>query len=303
MSELEPSWSPERHLDRVVRRGRQLRRRRAFIVSAPAGVLALVGVLALAGSAPLTSRRVQTAQQDVKHAPAASPVRGDDGGGGVPPTDVAPNGVEPQGDQPNGGGTSGAGRAAGTPGSGAPAQSVPATPVPVTGARPPNGAPSTGPPDAGGSADPGGQPPGSAAPTAPTATSACSASALDYSTVTDRSRYAPGQAVSISLVVRNHTNRPCDGPSPCGIGPWATVQNASGTVVWQSHPIAVACTNPPPGPPRLGPGQSVTYGAGTWNQEVCSASGTCSGQAPLGTYRAVAHRDGVTAAGARFSIR
>jgi len=69
------------------------------------------------------------------------------------------------------------------------------------------------------------------------------------------------------------------------------VQNASGTVVWQSHPIAVACTNPPPAPPHLGPGQSATYQAGTWDQA-----------APAGTYRAIAHRGDVTAKGTRFSI-
>jgi hypothetical protein len=161
----------------------------------------------------------------------------------------------------------------------------------------------------GSSLPPGGSPTGgSVAPAAgsapktaaPTAASTCSASALQYTTHTDHSRYATGQSVNVTLVVTNRGSQPCDGPSPCGVGPWATVQDAAGTVVWQSHPLATMCSNPPP-VPRLAPGQSATYGAGTWEQTICTSSGACS-SAPSGSYTATAHRAELTAATTRFRI-
>jgi len=295
MSDLDPTWFPDRHLDAVYRRGRQLRRRRRAVLAAiPTAALALVGAVVVGGSLAPTSSVVHAAER---------------GPQGVPSTGAGAAGADGDASSSTARTTSGsqaahAGGWSGASGSLSPSGATPNSP---TGAATGNGQTGTG----GSASSPGsGQSPqstpaprgpSSASPTAATASSACTSSDLDYSTITDHSTYGAGQAVTISLVVHNHSGRPCDAPGPCGIGPWATVQNAAGTVVWQSHPIAVACTNPPPGPPHLAPGQSATYGAGTWDQEVCTSSG-CSGQAPAGTYRAVAHRGNVTAKGIRFSV-
>jgi hypothetical protein len=87
----------------------------------------------------------------------------------------------------------------------------------------------------------------------------------------------------------------------CGVGAWASVQSASGAEVWRSSPIAAMCTNPPPQPPRLNPGQSVGYPAGTWNQQICSSSGSCSAAA-AGGYHAVGHRGTSAGKPARFRL-
>jgi hypothetical protein len=294
MPELEPTWDPELHIDRVYRRGRRLRRRRRVAVVAAPAALALLAVFAVGGAGSQSGRPVRVAQGGTLHAPPSGVGGGQDGDvTGSNEGNSSRHGDAADGN-PNGNpsaGTPAPSNHSGTPPAAAPAQSR----APGEQATVPAGTQQAAPgPD-------GSRPSSAAAPTAaPAAT--CPASALDYSTITDRSAYGRGQQVAIGLVVRNRSNVPCDGPGPCGIGPWATVQNASGAIVWQSHPIAVACTNPAPAPPRLGPGQSTTYAAGTWDQTVCSPSGTCSGQAPPGTYRAVAHRGSARAAAARFTI-
>ncbi|MBV8160837.1 MAG: hypothetical protein JO265_07940 [Acidimicrobiia bacterium] len=298
MLEREPAWDADSHLDRVYRRGRQLRRRRRVAVLAAPAALTLLGALLVGGGLPSSARPVRVAQGGWPQPPGP----GGDGtrsGGGVESVDGRSRtpGATTAANAPGTPGTPGADPS--TPSGGPNASSAPST-------DPGPGSPSTPSGRASGQETPAGsrtQAPTTAAPTSASPTAAgCPSTALDYATVTDRSSYAPGQSVSIALVVHNHSTRPCDGPGPCGIGPWASVQNASGAVVWQSHPIAVACTNPPPAPPRLAPGQSVTYPAGTWNQQLCAVSGGCAGQAPAGSYRAAAHRGNVKAAAARFTI-
>jgi hypothetical protein len=275
----EPTWAPDAHLDRVYRRGRQLRRRRrlAGLLGPTLAVVAVVGGVMAFGS-NTAQRRVDTvAQPHTTTSLAAEP--GPDAGqpaadGGdqsqTPPTSTAPS-------VSNGA-------------SGSPSRKSSGAVVAPTG---------PGPNSAGAQNQ-------AAAPTSTTTTAPvgpCGASDLDYSTSTDRTSYAPGRAVTVSMVVHNHSSHPCDGPGFCGISPWASVQNAAGTQVWRSNAIAIACTNPPPAPPRLAPGASYSYAAGTWDQQVCdSTSGSCSGQAPAGTYRAIAHRGNTTAKSARFDL-
>jgi hypothetical protein len=131
----------------------------------------------------------------------------------------------------------------------------------------------------------------------------CADSALAWSTATNKTRYAKGERVTVTLVVRNTSSGTCDGPSTCGLGPWAEVQDAGGTV-WRNNPTSTSCTNPPPAPPRLGPGQSATYRTpSAWNQRTCPGQGDCPNkQAPAGSYRAIAHRGDITAAPASFTL-
>ncbi|HEV3354047.1 MAG TPA: hypothetical protein VG076_14055 [Acidimicrobiales bacterium] len=296
MSGPEPMWTAECHLDAVYRRGRQLRRRRHLaIASAPLLALGLVGV-AVAGLPATSKPSVVNVAQGRPHessdgAPASGPA--EDGGPGALP---AHSGTQERGGTatPDSADAVASGQATGS-------QALVPAPAggpsnPTSGSSSPSAAqgpsPSGGPPNA-----KTGQAPNTAAPTA---SSACGPSDLQYTTHTDRSRYASGQAVAVTLVVTNRSSHPCNGPSPCGVGPWATVQNSAGTVVWQSHPLATMCSNPPP-VPHLAAGQSATYGAGTWNQTICASSGTCSA-APSGSYTATARRGDLTAAAARFRI-
>jgi len=298
MHQPEPTWSPEAHLDRVYRRGHQLRRRRrAALASVPTAAIVVLGVLIAANSVSPSTTPVRVAQGGI-HSTTTSGESGQDQGvnqqAGAPGTPE--NGTSSS--------HAAAGEASGSPSS--PNSSVPggtgagqpgtnaATPAAAVGP----GTGQKGSPNRGG----GSQAPANGA--APTSTGAppCSSSALVYSTATDHTKYARGETVAVFLVVRNRSSEPCQGPGRCGIQPWASVSNAAGTVVWQSHPIAITCVNPPPQPPLIQPGQSASYPAGQWDQQVCATSSACSGQAPPGTYRAVAHRGDVTATGTRFSI-
>jgi hypothetical protein len=303
MYESEPTWDPDRHLERVYRRGTRLRRRRrAALVSLPTAAVVLVGILVIGGSTSRVAGPVQVAQGDTHSTAPADDAQSK--GGAHASSSADSEGLGPGVDGATGSTSSAQGASTGSTGRGptgptasgaADGSGSHAAPGAKTGA--PSGDAQPGSADHGGSGPP---PASTAAPN--TGGSPCDASALSYSTTTDRSKYGPGQSVTIFLVVRNRSSKPCQGPGPCGIGPWASVANASGAVVWQSQPIAVACVNPPPQPPELQPGQSATYQAGTWNREVCAASGSCSSQAPPGTYRAVAHRGDVSASGTRFSI-
>ena len=297
MLEPEPVWHPDQHIERVYRRGRQLRRRRRAVLAAAPAALVVLGVFAVGGEVSHSARPVSVADGGSAHIPAGSATDG-----GAESSGPTPKG-SPRGQRdPAAGGDAGS-AAAPAPGSAPTASPSAGGAVASPGSSQTAGQPSPSPSSSHqpNSSPASGPQPNTAAPTA--STSACPASALDYSTVTDRSSYTRGQPVTISLVVHNHSNRPCDGPGPCGVGPWASVQTTSGATVWQSHPIAVACSNPPPAPPRLAPGQSVTYQAGTWNQVVCaSSSSSCSSQAAPGTYRAIAHRGNVNAAATRFTI-
>ena len=288
MDALEPQWAPEQHLDRVVRRGRQLRRRRRALTGVGpvlAAVLAF-SVFGLSRTEPASS--VHTVAQG--HAGESNPA-----GAHSPHSDssAASSGSSEAGDTATS--------------SGGVTQSSIGPPPPAGTTSPAAGSPSGT--QAG---SPTGQPgqtapsPGQAGPSpqtaAPMASSQCASSDLTYTTVTDRSSYARGQQVAISLVVTNHANHPCDAPSVCGVGPWASIVNRTGNVVWRSNPIAVACTNPPPAPPRLAPGQSTSYGAGTWDQSTCTSSACPGPLAPPGTYRAIAHRGSTSATATRFTL-
>jgi hypothetical protein len=128
-------------------------------------------------------------------------------------------------------------------------------------------------------------------------TPACGRTDLVYSSKTDRTTYGPKQTVTVSLVARNTSTRTCTAPSTCGITGWASVQNTgTGATVWKNNPVAITCTNPPPAPPRLGPGQSADYPVGVWDQSVCPSGDGCGGShAPAGSYNATAHRGTVNA--------
>ncbi|MBV8303752.1 MAG: hypothetical protein JOZ04_06050, partial [Acidimicrobiia bacterium] len=215
--ELDPTWYPGEHLEAVYQRGRQLRRRRrTLIVSAPVFALVVLGAAVVGGSVSQRPSVVHTAARG-SHQPSSASADTSDGGAG----DTGPGG--PGSDTAGPSGTGPAGSPAVTPSgdSGSPS----------SGGMSPNGGPgasastgqtgATGGPAASPASAPGPRAgdgprgPNSAAPIASTATPACSPSDLDYSTVTDHRTYGAGQSVTISLVVHNHANHPCDGPGVC----------------------------------------------------------------------------------------
>jgi hypothetical protein len=276
MDGSEPVWSPDEHLDRTYRRGRQLRRRRRLItVGGPllAVAAAAFGISALTGSTP--ARHVQTLAQPrttttVRAGEPGTAGATASGGGTGTPTTVAPAG--------------GGGGSPGTPSPGAKGGTTPTTSG-SGGATPVTTSPTSTP-----------------VSTSPAITD-CAPSDLDYSTTTDKASYSAGEAVTISIVLRNHSSRTCDAPNICGVGPWAAVLDASGSEVWHNNPIAAMCTNPPPAKPRLGPGQSHSYTTASWDQKACTANGSsCSHRAPTGKYRAVAHWGNNTATPAKFTL-
>ncbi len=133
----------------------------------------------------------------------------------------------------------------------------------------------------------------------------CRAGALSYSTRTNKGSYRANEQVGIELIVRNASTRPCYAPGPCGDGPWASIEDTEGNVIWKNSPKAVGCTKPEPRPPLLNPSDSHNYGTvGSWNQLVCPAGDGCTGpQAQPGTYRATAHRGAANASGITFALR
>ncbi len=252
----EPSWNPDVHLAGVYRRGRRLRTRRRVGVVA-GGSLVVAALLAVgvalgvgAGGAD-HGRRVATGASGTSATAATTGPSGPSG----------PSGPRVGSASPGGSGGDGAGAG----GAGSPS---------TVDARP-------GPPGAGGGVTPTSAPhhvttnttsattiPGARTTTTQAATTTtgpaadCGPSDLAYSTVTNRSSYALGDAVDISLVLRNVSGRTCTAPSIAGIGAKATI-TGSGSPVTTTGP-AIACTATCASP-VLAPGQSAAYSAGSWD--------------------------------------
>jgi len=113
---------------------------------------------------------------------------------------------------------------------------------------------------------------------APTTTTAppppCARSESPMTSTTDKTTYAPGQTVTVTIQTTNGSTRPCYQPAYSG----ARVTDSSGATVAE---VAVAPSYGPAGPTAVGPGQSRTT-TWQWNQQGCSGS-TCK-QAGPGTY-------------------
>jgi len=275
MDGSEPRWDADANLDRVYRRGRQLKRRHRLLAAAAPAALA---VLTIAGFQGLRAAGPEPHVRTV-----AQPLAQTDGGAGSGSNATTSTT------------TDGTGAGTNTQGS-SPGQDRP-------GARPPGSSPSTTPGSPGNPTATVTSQVSSAGPTT-TVVTACAASDVDYATSTNKSSYSSGQSVTIYLVLHNHSNQPCDGPTVCGgVGPWAEVINATtGAQVWHDNPIAAMCTNPPPQGPRVAPGQTTSYVAGTWNQTTCTTGACSNSPAPAGTYRAVAHKGNVAASPATFKL-
>lgn len=276
----DPSWSPEDHLERVYRRGRQLRRRRQVGI-ASAALVAVVGLAVSVSGA--TSPLVHPLQVLTGTTHNSS----DNNSSSVSTTTstTAPDG--PDVDVADGAHTSST--AAGAP-SGAPSHKVSsqtATTV-ATASTVASGGNTNDTP-----------------PTSPIGD--CKSGDLRYTTTTDKTSYRAGDTVDISLHVRNGGDRPCYIPSACSSGVWASVQNSEGTTVWQNSSHYVGCTKPAT-QSLLNPNDGHDYGVvGSWTQNNCpdAASTTgCSGdRVPIGTYTATAHRGNVAATSATIALR
>ena len=275
MDGSEPRWDADGNLDRVYRRGRRLKRRRRLLAAAAPAALA---VFTIAGFQGLRAAGPEPHVQTVAQPPAQTDSGAGGGSNGTTSTttDTTDAGTNAQSSTPGKGrpvgGASGSSPST-TPGS-------PGNPTATVTSQVSSGGPTT------------------------TVVSACAASDVDYATSTNKSSYSSGQEVTIYLVLHNHSNQPCDGPTVCGgVGPWAEVINATtGAQVWHNNPIAAMCTNPPPQGPRVAPGQTTSYVAGTWNQTTCTTSACSNSPAAPGTYRAVAHKGNITASPAAFKL-
>jgi hypothetical protein len=131
----------------------------------------------------------------------------------------------------------------------------------------------------------------------------CKSGDLAYSTATNKSSYRPNEQVTISMKARNASDRPCYAPNACGIGPWASVEDSSGVLVWKNSPKTSSCAGATQ--PLLNPHDTHDYGTvGVWNQLVCPQGDGCTGShAAVGTYRAIARRGSTTAGGVTFALR
>ncbi len=271
----DPPWSPEEHLERTIRRGRQLRRRRQVGTSA-AALVAVVGLaVGIAGSTSPVFHPLQV-------------LTGTNGGGSdavktqeTTTSTKADDNVAPDDDHTS---TTRSGRAAASPTKQA---ASPTTTV------------------ASGSVVQSGGSTGNTPPTSPLTD--CKAGDLRYFTATNKTSYRAGDTVDISLRARNASDHPCYAPSACSAEASATVQRESdGATVYQSSPHLVGCTRPAT-QPLLNPGDVQDYGVvGSWNQGVCSGSATdgCSGErSPVGTYTATAKRGSTAASSATFALR
>jgi hypothetical protein len=271
MSNLEPIWDPELHLEQVYRRGRRLRKRRHMGALA-GGMLAVLVVVAAVSAMVGTGRgsdqlqRVATAGRGQPSGSTSPSATGTGGNGGATVSTV----------------TTGPGRAGGV--SSATSTSTASTVSPSTRpGRTISPTPTTG---AGTTTTTGPPPPTTTA--APLG--ACGPGDLVYTTTTNQRSYAAESSVVIDLVARNVSTHTCNGPSNAGISASAVVRNSAGAQVFRSTPIAITCTATCT-PPVLAPGASTSYGAGSW----VSA-------APPGSYSAVASRASVTGAPASFTI-
>jgi hypothetical protein len=268
----EPPWSTEAHLERVYRRGRQLRRRRQVGVST-AALVAVVGLAVMVGG---TTSTVLHPLRTLAGIDSGGSNNGDATSGDVTTTTSADSALAK-------------GHRTTTTEDGVTTTRVPRPTTTVAGAT-------TSVPSGGGG---GNTPP----PTSPIG--ACKSTDLVYTTRTNKGSYRPNEQVGIELLVRNASNRPCRAPGPCGVGPWASIENTAGATIWKNAPKAVGCTNPPPESPLLNPSDSHNYGTvASWNQLICPDGDGCEGaHAQPGTYRAIAHRGAVTASGITFALR
>jgi hypothetical protein len=295
----EPSWNPDAHLEGVYRRGRRLRARRrvgalaagSLAVLVAFGVAAGLGLgLGLGAGGAGHGRRVATAGSATTRTTVSAGSPGSGGPAGL-------GGTGGEGVSGTGTGT-GTGAAAGGTGAsiGGTASNSPTT---VTAGSGPSGRP-------GGGVTPTSAPHHAttnttAAPTVPATTTTttqgatttagpvvdCGPSDLAYSTATDRSSYAVGGAVDISLVVRNVSGRTCTAPSMVGVGAKGVITGSGAPVT--THGPAISCTASCQ-PPVLAAGQSTSYSAGSW------------GSARRGTYRVVASRLGRSGTAASFKV-
>jgi hypothetical protein len=113
-------------------------------------------------------------------------------------------------------------------------------------------------------------------------------------TTTDNQAYAAGQAVNVTVTVRNNSARSCQVTHPFPVGLTTPILVTQGsTLVWRPDPS----TNGVIVNPRiLDSGGSYEWATARWNQHGCV--GTCAGnggsQVPPGVYQAVAdHPPGV----------
>lgn len=231
----DPSWSPEEHLERVYRRGRQLRRRRQLGATS-AAVAAVVG-LAVMISGPTTA--------------VLQPLRTVTGAGGgesshdVHATDETSSTTSPE--------TPGNTRQ--SDGAAAPTATTRHSATTTTAAA----GPATTSVSTAGTTPP---------PTSPI--SDCKD--LVWTTATNKSSYRGGDTVEISLHARNTGEHPCYAPRPCGVAISATVTNSEGAVVWQGPSSMTRCDFGTTAP-MIAPRDSYSYGtAGSWNQVGPSGS-------------------------------
>jgi hypothetical protein len=259
MSPTEPNFDPDDHYDGVIRRGQRLRNRRRALVAA--GGLAVVGLMVAgvalaAGGGRSPGRGVVT----VGRPPAGTAATATSQGSST--TESSPDQSLPaltttlgptSPTSPAGPTTTRAGHPVAT--TTQPTTTVTTRPTPTTSAYP-----------------------------------ACTAAQLEDSTVTDRSSYALGDPVAVTLVVRNVSGQTCSGPSASGIGATAIITHDGVRVATIAGP-AIMCSLPCL-PPVLAPGAITSYSAGEWLATGASA----------GAYQVVASRLATTAAPTAFTV-
>ena len=139
-------------------------------------------------------------------------------------------------------------------------------------------------------------------PVTPAPTPQC---VIQVTVTTDRSTYASGQAINITVTEHNAGNGPCDYTPPDQYGqvPYTVVLDSTGSNAWCSGGCNLPTTGGGGPPPQLAPGASAskTY---TWNQQRdCANNPNCTqGQVDPGTYQAQSQWDSTTPASAPFGI-
>jgi hypothetical protein len=267
----DPPWSPEEHLERVYRRGRQLRRRRQVGVTS-AALVAVVGLaVGIAGSTSPLVHPIQVLtgsnHSDNNKASATTTSTTEAPDVALGPSTTVGAGASPTAKR------SGSGTAA-----------VPSGGSTVVTSGNTDDTP----------------------PTSPLGD--CKTADLRYVTATNKSSYRANELVDISLRVRNAGDRPCYVPSACSAGAWASVQRSSdGATVWENSSHLVGCTKPAT-QPLLNPGDTHDYGlVGSWNQTDCPNPGDTDGcdgtRSAVGTYTATAHRGNTVASPATIALR
>jgi hypothetical protein len=229
----DPAWSPEEHLERTYRRGRQLRRRRQ-VGTTTAALVAVVGLaVGLSGSTSPVLHPLQVLtgtssnSDDNKPAATTSTTASDD----LSLSHSSSTTIR-----------SGSNAAAPARKSASSSTTVAAGTTDAT----------------------------STAKTPPTSPlQACKATQLAWSTSTNKSAYRAGDTVEISLTARNTGDIPCYAPGACDVQTSATVQDNTGAVVWSNGPHTVGCSKPEGTKPLLNPNDSHSYGnVGAWDENV-----------------------------------